>query len=315
VQQLEARIREITRQCLAGIVDRCQMDLVADFAVPIPVTVIAELLGVPAERFPDFKRWSDAVVQGVSLGRSRSATPELLADLTEFVMFLGGLVESRKAEPRDDLISVLIEKEEGGALSFEELMMFAIVLLVAGNETTTNLLANTVNLLLDRPDDLAVVAANPALIPGLVEEALRFVSPIQMLPRLVLRDTEIAEGRLEKGQTVLVLFASANRDERQFPRGDEFDLHRNPKDHVAFGFGIHYCLGAALARLEGRVALEELFARLVRLRRAEGTIEYLETGLLRGPKALPLMFEPARDTSLTYEKPVPSAGSRHDLPR
>src|SRR5690606_16287890 len=175
VQQLEARIREITRQCLAGIVDRCQMDLVADFAVPIPVTVIAELLGVPAERFPDFKRWSDAVVQGVSLGRSRSATPELLADLTECVMFLSALIESRKSEPKDDLISVLVAKEEGGALSFEELMMFAIVLLVAGNETTTNLLANTVNLLLDRPDDLAEVTANPALIPGLVEEALRFV--------------------------------------------------------------------------------------------------------------------------------------------
>lgn len=290
VQQLEARIREITRQCLAGIVDRCQMDLVADFAVPIPVTVIAELLGVPAERFPDFKRWSDAVVQGVSLGRSRSATPELLADLTEFVMFLGGLVESRKAEPRDDLISVLIEKEEGGALSFEELMMFAIVLLVAGNETTTNLLANTVNLLLDRPDDLAVVAANPALIPGLVEEALRFVSPIQMLPRLVLRDTEIAEGRLEKGQTVLVLFASANRDERQFPRGDEFDLHRNPKDHVAFGFGIHYCLGAALARLEGRVALDEVWRRMPDYEIDPAGLVRVHSVNVRGFAALPLAF-------------------------
>ena len=175
--------------------------------------------------------------------------------MAEFVRFLSELVEARKGEPRGDLISLLVQKEEGGALTFEELMLFAIVLLVAGNETTTNLLGNAVNLLLDRPGDLAEVTQNPSLVPGLVEEALRFVSPIQMLPRLALRDTEISGQRIAEGQTVLVLFASANRDSRQFPRGDEFDLHRTPKDHVAFGFGIHYCLGAALARLEGRVAV------------------------------------------------------------
>lgn len=291
IQELEPRIREITSRCLDAVVTRGELDLMADFAIPIPVTVIAEILGVPAERFADFKRWSDAIVQGVSLGRARPPTSELLAEMAEFVRFLSELVEARKAEPRGDLISLLVQKEEGGALTFEELMLFAIVLLVAGNETTTNLLGNAVNLLLDRPGDLAEVTQNPSLVPGLVEEALRFVSPIQMLPRLALRDTEISGQRIAEGQTVLVLFASANRDSRQFPRGDEFDLHRAPKDHVAFGFGIHYCLGAALARLEGRVALEELFARLPNLRRAEGRVSYLESGILRGPKTLPVAFD------------------------
>lgn len=291
VQELEPRIREITRQCLDAVASRGELDLMADFAVPIPVTVIAELLGVPADRFADFKRWSDAVVQGVSLGRARAPTPELLAEMAEFVVFLSELVESRKTNPKDDLISVLVQKEEGGALTFEELMLFAIVLLVAGNETTTNLLGNAVNLLLDRPSDLAQVIQDPSLVPGLVEEALRFVSPIQMLPRLAVRDTTIAGQRIEMGQTVLVLFASANRDSRQFSRGDEFDLHRTPKDHVAFGFGIHYCLGAALARLEGRVALEELFSRLPNLCRGQGRVDYLESGILRGPKTLPVAFD------------------------
>jgi len=291
IKELEPRIREITSQCLDAVTARGELDLMADFAVPIPVTVIAELLGVPAERLTDFKRWSDAIVQGVSLGRARAPSPELLTEMAEFVVFLSELVETRKSTPADDLISVLVQKEEGGALSFEELMLFAIVLLVAGNETTTNLLGNAVNLLLDRPRDLAEVAMDPSLVPGLVEEALRFVSPIQMLPRLALQDSEVAGQHIEKGQTILVLFASANRDSRQFPRGDEFNLHRNPKDHVAFGFGIHYCLGAALARLEGRVALEELFSRLPNLRRGTRQIDYLESGILRGPKNLPVVFD------------------------
>lgn len=292
VQALEPRIREITRRCIDAVANRGELELMADFAIPIPVTVIAELLGVPAERFADFKRWSDAVVQGVSLGRAVTPTPELMAQLGEFVTFLSELVEARKAHPTDDLISVLVQKEAGGSLSFEELMLFAIVLLVAGNETTTNLIGNTINLLLDRPDDLAAVTGDRKVIPSLVEEALRFVSPIQMLPRTTLCDTEVAGQRIEKGTYVLVLFAAANRDSRQFPRGDEFELRRNPKDHVAFGFGIHFCLGAALARLEGRVALEELFSRLPNLRRAEGTVDYLESGILRGPKSLPVAFDP-----------------------
>jgi len=291
VQQLEPRIRDITTNCLSAVADRTEFDLMADFAVPIPVMVIAELLGVSADRLTDFKRWSDAIVEGVSLGRAREPSPELLAEMGEFVTFLNELVESRKANPSDDLISVLIEKEEGGSLSFEELMLFAILLLVAGNETTTNLIGNTVDLLLDRPKDWAEAVDNPSVIPALVEEALRFVSPIQMLPRTATCDTEIAGQKMAKGTYVLVLFGAANRDSRRFPNGDDFQLRRNPKDHVAFGFGIHYCLGAALARLEARVALEELFARFPTLQRDQEPVTYLKSGILRGPTALPVAVE------------------------
>jgi cytochrome P450 len=294
IAALEPRIREITRHCLDALNGSGEIDLMRDFAVPIPVTVIAELLGVPAEHLVDFKRWSDAIVQGVSLGGATAAPTETIGTMLEFMQFLQQLVEERRARPAEDLISVLIEEEAGGSLDFQELLLFAVVLLVAGNETTTNLIGNAVHLLLDRPDDLAAVAADPALVPGLVEEALRYVSPIQMLPRSATRDVEVAGTRIAKGENVLVLFASANRDSRKFENGDEFDLLRNPKEHIAFGFGIHYCLGASLARLEGRIAFEELFARLPNLRRAAGDVTFLESGILRGPKALPVAFDTPR---------------------
>jgi cytochrome P450 len=169
-----------------------------------------------------------------------------------------------------------------------------MLLLVAGNETTTNLIGNAVHLLLDRPDDLAAVAEDAGLIPGLIEEALRYVSPAQMLARRATRDTEIAGTRIAKGEHVLVLFASANRDSRKFENGDEFVLRRNPKEHVAFGYGIHFCLGASLARLEARIAFEELFAHARDLRRGPGAVSFLESGILRGPRTLPLIFDPAR---------------------
>jgi cytochrome P450 len=294
IAALEPRIREIARECLDALEERSEMDLMRDFAVPLPVTVIAELLGVPSERLGDFKRWSDAIVQGVSLGGATPPSRALIGTMLEFMEFLRNLIEERRARPADDLISVLIHEEEGGKLDFYELLLFAVVMLVAGNETTTNLIGNAIHLLLDRPDDLAAVAIEPELIPGLVEESLRYVSPIQMLPRVATRDTEIAGTRIAKGENVLVLFASANRDSRKFANGDEFDLLRNPKEHVAFGFGIHYCLGASLARLEGLVAFEELFARAHNLRRAHGEVSFLESGILRGPKTLPVAFDAPR---------------------
>jgi cytochrome P450 len=294
IAALEPRIREIARDCLAALGDRSEMDLMRDFAVPLPVTVIAELLGISIDRLGDFKRWSDAVVQGVSLGKTAAPSRERIAVMSEFVQFLKEVFEERRRRPGDDLISVLIGDEAEGKLDVHELTLFAVLLLVAGNETTTNLIGNAVHLLLDRPDDLAAVAEDASLIPGLIEEALRYVSPAQMLARRATRDTEIAGTRIAKGEHVLVLFASANRDSRQFENGDEFVLRRNPKDHVAFGYGIHYCLGASLARLEARIAFEELFAHARDLRRGPGAVSFLESGILRGPRTLPVVFDPAR---------------------
>jgi len=258
------------------------------------VTVIAELLGVPEERFADFKRWSDAVVEGVSLGGAAAPPRALIGTMLEFMRYLEELIEERRAQPADDLLSVLVEDEKHGRLGFHELILFLILMLVAGNETTTNLIGNAVHLLLDRPEDLAAVESDAALVPGLVEESLRYVSPIQMLPRVATRDTEIAGTKIHEGENLMVLFASANRDSRKYPNGDAFELRRNPKEHVAFGFGIHYCLGASLARLEGRVAFEELFTRFRNLRRAPGEVSFLESGILRGPKTLPVAFDRPR---------------------
>ncbi|NNL66605.1 MAG: cytochrome P450 [Myxococcales bacterium] len=293
IAALEPRIREIARDCLDAMEARDEADLMRDFAVPLPVTVIAELLGVPEERFADFKRWSDAVVQGVSLGGD-SAPQRVIGTMLEFVRYLEELIEERRAHPTDDLVSVLVRDEAGGKLDVHELMLFLIVMLVAGNETTTNLIGNAIHLLLDRPEDLASVEGDASLVPGLVEEALRYVSPIQMLPRVAKRDTELSGTKIREGENLMVLFASANRDSRKYPDGDAFDLRRDPKEHVAFCFGIHYCLGASLARLEGRVAFEELFARFRKLRRAPGEVSFLESGILRGPKTLPVAFDRPR---------------------
>jgi len=293
IAALEPRIREIARSCLDAMEGRDEIDLMRDFAVPLPVTVIAEMLGVPEERFADFKRWSDAVVEGLSLGGGEDARLPI-GTMLEFVRYLEELVQERRARPTDDIVSVLVRDEAGGKLDAHELVLFLILMLVAGNETTTNLIGNAIHLLLDRPDDLAAVEADASLVPGLVEESLRYVSPIQMLPRGVTRDTEIAGTKIREGEHVLVLYASANRDSRKYPNGDAFELRRNPKEHLAFGFGIHFCLGASLARLEGRVAFEELFARIRNLRRAPGEVRFLESGILRGPKTLPVAFDRPR---------------------
>ena len=293
IAALEPRVREIARNCLDAMEGRDEVDLMRDFAVPLPVTVIAELLGVPEERFADFKRWSDAMIQGLSLGGGEAARLPM-RDMLEFVRYLQALIEERRACPTDDIVSVLVRDEAGGKLDAHELVLFLILMLVAGNETTTNLIGNAIHLLLDRPDDLAAVETDASLVPGLVEESLRYVSPIQMLPRAVTCDTEIAGTRIREGEHVLVLYASANRDSRKYANGDAFELRRNPKEHLAFGFGIHFCLGASLARLEGLVAFEELFARIRNLRRAPGEVRFLESGILRGPKTLPVAFDRPR---------------------
>ena len=294
VAALEPRIREIARECLDAMETRDEMDLMRDFAVPLPVTVIAEVLGVPNDRLRDFKRWSDAIVQGVSLGGATKPPRALIATMLEFMQYLRELIDERRARPSDDLISVLVQEQEGGSLDFHELLLFLVVMLVAGNETTTNLIGNAIHLLLDRPGDLAAVEGDRSLVPGLVEESLRYVSPIQMLPRVATRDTELAGTKIREGENLMVLFASANRDSRKYPNGDAFELRRNPKEHVAFGFGIHYCLGASLARLEGVVAFQELFARARNLRRAPGEVSFLASGILRGPKTLPVAFDAPR---------------------
>jgi len=292
IAALEARVREIAREALDRMLARESFDLVAEFSVPLPVRVIAELLGVEPERFTDFKRWSDTLVSGTTGSASGTQPAELLVAFREFNAYFMEAIERRRRDPKDDLISTLVAAEGGeAALSPMETLMFTVLLLAAGNETTTNLIGNTLLALLPRPEQLARVCADRRLVPRLVEEGLRFDAPVQMLFRETTRDLELAGTAIPKGAAVMPIFGSANRDAAQFPEPDRFDIDRDTRGHLAFGFGIHFCLGASLARLEARVAFEELFARVSSLHRLEPETEYIDSFLLRGPRSLRLAAE------------------------
>ena len=287
----EPRVREVVEQCVAPLRRGEPFDVVADLAARVPVTIIAEMLGVPAEQHRDFKRWSDYTISMATgpnreqrLWEWRSMQPVL-----EFLVAMKKLARERRAQPRDDLISTILAEQEGAtALTDREVIQFILLLLVAGNETTTNLIGNLTHALLEHPDQLSVVAADPSRIPALVEEGLRYDSPVQVVFRTTTADTEIRGVRIPKGQYVAVFLGSANRDERRFPDPDRLDIDRDAQGFPGFGFGKHFCLGASLARLETRAAFEVLVPELTRLERAESTIAHVESFLVRGPKRLTL---------------------------
>jgi len=294
IAALEPRIREIARASLGAVRGKRELELQGAFSIPLPVTVIAELLGVEPERTEDFKRWSDCVIAG-STGAAGTLRPlEILEAFSELSNYMTRVIEARRTQPEDDLISTLIRAENGeDALKPVDVVMFTLLLLVAGNETTTNLIGNTMLALLAHPEQLARVRRDPGLVPSLVEEGLRYCGPIQFLYRHATRDVELAGVTIPAGSLVIPLIGSANRDERQFEEPDRFDVTRNAQGHLAFGLGIHFCLGASLARLEARVALEELLARYARFEPVEPRVEYIDSFLVRGPKRLPLRVEAA----------------------
>jgi cytochrome P450 len=287
IAALEPRVRRIARDALDQMLASEEVDLVSEYTVPLPVRVIAELLGVEPDRQNDFKRWSDEMISA-STGSASGKSPESLVNsFREFNAYFIETMERRRKDPKDDLISALVAAEEGEAsLTPAEGLMFTRLLLVAGNETTTNLLGNGILALMRHPEQMERVRSNPELIPGLVEEILRFDSPVQMLFRQATDDVELAETKIPKGAIVLPVFASANRDESQFANADRFDVTRKAQGHVAFGFGIHFCLGASLARLEARVGFEELFARTAILERIGDETKFIDSFLLRGPASL-----------------------------
>jgi len=292
ISALEPRIRQIAGDALDRMLEKDEFDLVSDFTIPLPVTVIAELLGVESDRFADFKRWSDTLISG-STGSASATSPALLMDtFREFNAYFMEQIERRRRDPKDDLISTLVEAQDGEtALTDYEVFMFIFLLLLAGNETTTNLLGNAVDALLAHPEELARVCEDPSLIPALIEETLRYDSPVQQLTRRIDRDVTIHGVDLPPNAEVQLLIGSANRDERQFPDGERFDIFRDTQGHMGFGFGVHFCLGASLARLEAQIALETLLARLPNLRRGSAEIERFDSFLVRGPTSLPLRYD------------------------
>ncbi len=286
----EKRAYQIVDECLAGMRRNEPFDVVSGLAVPVPVTIIAEMLGVPAELHGEFKHSSDMVIESASgPGRKDRWNAKYRSALVRFMRCIRDIVVDRRKNPRDDLVSTLVGADLGeDALDTREIVQFAVLLLVAGNETTTNLIGNTTAALLANPEALARVAADPSLVPAALEETLRYDSPIQTVFRLATRESEIGGTTIEAGEMVAVLLGAANRDERRFPEPDRFDLDRDNRGHVGFGFGHHFCLGASLARLEARAALEGLAPELPRLAGPAAPIERVDSFLVRGPTRLEL---------------------------
>lgn len=305
VAGLEPRIRDLSRQLLDRVVQRGEMDLAADYAVPLPVLVIAEMLGIPAADQDRFKRWSDATVglAGTVAGGPEAARAgaEYRTAANEMAPYLAEQLARRRAEPRDDLLSRLAAAElDGDRLSEHEILGFFQLLLVAGSETTTNLIGNAVLCLMDHPDQLTRLRASPELIPSAVEEVLRYRSPLQVVFRQTRRDVEMHGRTIPAGKLVLLMIGSANRDPGQFPDPGRFDVGRDPNPHVAFGHGIHFCIGGPLARLEGRIALEDLLARVRGFAPAGDGSWVPRVGFhVHGPTRLPIRFEPGRPSSTT----------------
>ena len=294
VEQLRPRIQALVDGYLDAVQDRGEMDVVRDLAYPLPATVIAELLGAPPEDRDRFKRWTAGIMAFQGTGRVR---PEVIEEsqraLLEMRAFLTDLAEQRRRAPREDLMSRLVEaEEEGEKLTHAELMTTCVTLLTAGHETTTSLIGSGLYTLLRHPDQLRVLRERPDLMPSAIEEMLRYESPLQRNPRSVAADVELDGKRLRRGDYVMQVLGAANRDPAQFPEPDRFDVTRQPNRHVAFGFGIHFCVGASLARLEAPIAIESVLRRMPRLKLAvdHDAIRWHQHGLLRGLTSLPVLF-------------------------
>jgi cytochrome P450 len=289
VEALRARIEEVVAGLLDGVRDRGEMDVVADLAYPLPITLICDMLAVPQEDREAMRAWSldlihtlDPIVPPDVIARAQRAGRGFRAYLHE-------LIDERRKRPGDDLLSAMIEAEDAGEqLSEAELVSTTVLLLVAGHETTSSLIGNGTLALIRHPDELRRLHEDPMLARTAVEELLRYESPVQLTGRLMLEDLEIEGTRIHKGEDVVALVGAANRDPGQFPDPDRLDLGRADNRHMAFGGGIHYCLGAHLARLEGGVALTELARRFPSMELATETVEWRDTITLRALKSLPV---------------------------
>ena len=259
----EDRVRELSEECVLGAGDEESFDVVDILAAPLPMRIIAEILGVDGDRISDFRRWSTGIIDVLS-GSTRTKSPAHALDMAgQLFQYMHTVVDARRKNPTDDLISVLVDPNQGAVMSTQEVIFFSLVLLIAGNETTMNTVGSTVELLMRRRDVLEEVAEDPSLIKNLVEEIIRMESPFRWMPRTAMEDTTIRGTHIPKGSDLLVMIGAANRDERRFENPDQFDLHRDTGGHLGFGYGIHFCLGASLARLEIRVVLETLVPLLL----------------------------------------------------
>lgn len=293
---LEKRIRSISRELLDGVATRGEMDLAADYAVPLPMRVIGDMLGIPPEDRPRFVRWNDAILKmsylfGDTAG-AEGVMAEFFAVTGEMGEYLAALLAARQAEPRDDLLSRLAQAEvDGERLGEQDILGFFQLLLLAGSETTTNLINNAVLCFMAHPAQRERVERERALLPSAIEEVLRFRSPLQWMFRLARREVEVGGQLIPAGATVLAMIGSANHDPAVFEEPGRFDVAREPNPHLAFGHGVHFCLGAPLARLEARVAVGDLLDRVRGIEPVgDGKWEPRKGLHVHGPNRLPIRF-------------------------
>lgn len=288
LRALEGRIRETARALVAALPEGEPFDMVEALSAPLPLVVIAEMLGVPDGDREQFRTWSDAIIEA-----GTRQTPENMAMAADLMVYFGGVLAGRRAAPGEDILSALASAEvDGERLEDLDILLFCLTLLVAGNETTRNLVSHGTDALATWPDEVAALRAEPALVPRAVEEMLRWGSPISGFVRTATRDVQLLGADVREGDQVLLVYAAANRDESVF--GDDAEIFRATRDasrHVAFGFGEHFCLGAVLARMEARIAFEELLVRFGRLELA-GPVERLESNVMRGIVRLPVVARP-----------------------
>lgn len=287
VENLRPRIQQIADDLLDAMGDSGQADLIASFAFPLPITVIAELLGVPAADRDKFREWTRALL--FSMDEAQSAAAAM-----EFGMYMHNMIDQRHEDPRDDILTGLVHAEEAGdKLNREELLAMIFLLLVAGHETTVNLIGNGTLALLQHPDQLRLLREEPGLIGTAVEEMLRWNGPVECpTTRWALEDVKFRGHLIPRGEAVLPSLLAANRDPKQFENPNVFDIRRDPNRHIAFGHGIHYCIGAPLARLEGQIAINALLRRLPRLELdcEVDALEWNDQILLHGMLAMPVRY-------------------------
>jgi cytochrome P450 len=309
VEGMRGRIETLADGLLDRVARRGRMDLIGEYALPIPTTIIAEMLGVPPGDRHKFHRWSSAIL---SAGASRFGLLRAMPSIWLFMRYLRKLIKARRTDARDDLIGALIAaKEASGSLSDDELLSMMFLLIVAGHETTVNLIASGMLALIEHPDQMEKLRSDPALIKPAIEELLRYTAPVETATlRFASEDVELRGVKIAKGEAVFAAIASANRDESQFANPDTLDITREPNKHLAFGQGIHFCLGASLARLEGQIAIDALLARAgnLRLDVDSSALRWRRGFVLRGLKALPVAFSD-RGVMALREQPVDAASA------
>ncbi|MBG9792801.1 cytochrome P450 [Paenibacillus dendritiformis] len=292
IERLKDRIQGIADGLLDQMEDQASMELIQDYAYPLPIIVISEMLGLPSEERDQFRQWSHALVSAINVPEKYQ---RIGSEIDAFTDYITALIGQRRRDPKEDLLSLLVQAEsEGDSLSEKELISTILLLIIAGHETTVNLIGNGIFTLLTHPDELDTLRNTPSLMDSAIEELLRFMGPVEFATnRWIGEDYEWNGKLISKGDMVLVALASANRDPEFFKQPDRLNLSRERNHHIAFGMGIHHCLGAPLARLEGRIAISTLLRRRSGMKLAvpPERLEWQPTYLMRGFASLPLQFQ------------------------